>query len=101
MLLTWANITNTRAAVKDSAHQAGTTPGTPRALPPRTLVLGSCAPCVITPHAHNAPHFADPPGDTPDPFPGRIRTRRDNDHLAHGDMTGEGAKAPHQTAAGL
>ena len=28
-------------------------------------------PCVITPHAHSAPPFADPPGDTPDPvFPG-------------------------------
>ncbi len=36
-------------------------------LPPQTPVPGSCAPCVITPHAHSAPPFADPPGDTPDP----------------------------------
>ena len=53
-------------------------------LPPRTPVPGSCAPCVITPHVHSAPPFADPPGDTPDPV-----SRADpdpwhgDDHLDH------------------
>jgi hypothetical protein len=49
--------------------------GTPAPDPgPRQL-----RPCVITPRAHRAPPFPDPPGNTPDPVPGRtlgaLRTR--------------------------
>ena len=34
-------------------------------------------------------------GDRPHPF------KFDGEHLVHDDMTGEGAKVSHQTAAGL